>query len=87
MDVRDGAGLHFDDFEKADPHVIRIGPGGFQMPAECSPQGDGESSPQLRQMPGEQHMPEIVVAFPAERLANLWIGVVVDSAAPQWISM
>lgn len=61
--VWDGTGLQFDDLDEADPYGIRIDPGGFQLFAQCAAQGDGEASPQFGQVPGEQHMPDIVIAL------------------------
>ena len=48
---------------------------------------DGEASPQLRGVPGEQDVPEVVVAITAQRLSELGIGVVVLAVAPEWPSV
>lgn len=53
MDVWDGAGLHFDDFDEADSHRAGIGAGRPQRGGEASAKDDGEAPPQLWKVPGE----------------------------------
>ena len=75
MEVRYAAALELDNF-----HVRH--PRGEVMLPNQTPQRHGEAMPQLGRVPGEEHVPEVVVAVGAERLAESDVVRLVHRQAP-----
>ena len=84
MDVDDAAGLELDDLGVGDP-----APGperGDAEPAgrgQAPLQGDGEPAPQLGGVELPEHVADVVVAVPAQRLPEHPVAVALPSAAEQ----